>query len=153
MARLNVSREDVNGMSSKLDTRPARLLSDRTAIELLPRCLTVRNWMHARVATPLFQFVRRDHDISRSHIKVDTNTVPRMEQGHPAARGRLRRSIENGRRARCPGLSTIAHTGQRGHAPSNQGVRRLHVDHLGSARITDWASAPDEKHASLIDPQ
>src|SRR6266404_8484278 len=120
MARLTVSRNDVNVTRSKLDTRAGRMLSDRTSIELLPRCLAVRNWMHARLATPLFQFVYRDHDVSRSHIKIDAHTIPSMEQRYPATRGRLGRSIENGRRARCPRLPTVADTGKRGHAPPDQ---------------------------------
>lgn len=90
---------------SRLEHHAVRELIDHATLDFLPRRLA---WRIA-VAASFFQRCAAlrnlgigDHDIGGALVEIDAHAVAGLEQGKPAADRRLRRGVEDGRRARGP---------------------------------------------------
>lgn len=97
------------------------------------------------------QFLIGGENVCRALVEVDAHAVTGFENRKSAIGGRFRRGVEDGRRARCAGLATIADAGQRGDAALDEVIGRAHVHHFRRARIADGSRAAHEKDALLID--
>src|ERR1700692_3516752 len=70
-----------------------------------------------------------------------------------AGGGGFGRGVEDRGRARGAGLAAVADARQRRDAAFDQRGGRLHVDHLGRARIADRPDAADPQDGALVDAE
>src|SRR3954470_18144163 len=151
MPRLSALSDDVDVVGRELEAGSRGVLPDRAAVELLPRCLVLRDREVTVHAPALIKLFIRDQDISCPVVEVDADAIACPKQCEASARSGFGRRIEDRGRTRSPGLPSVPDAGERSDTALNQRVRRLHVDHLGSTRVGNWTSASDEQEAVLID--
>src|SRR6266700_1445807 len=92
------------------------LLTDRRAVELLPRglvCGIGEAALGLQVGVALLQLPVRDQDVGAALVEIDADLVAGPEHRKSAVGRGLRRGVEDRWRARCAGLAAIADAGQR----------------------------------------
>src|SRR5690606_11882948 len=90
-----------------------RELVDNAALDFLPGRLVIRKAVAGAIerGAASGQFLVRYQYVRRALAQVDPYPVARPEQCQATAGGRLRRGVEDGRRAGCAGLTAIAYAG------------------------------------------
>src|SRR3954454_9516991 len=98
-------------------------LIHHAALDLLPGRLTFRIAIAAlflQFGAPARQFVLRHQHVRRAFVEIETHAVAGLEQRQPAADGGFRRGIDDRRRGRGAGLTSIADARQRCDAALEQ---------------------------------
>ena len=98
-------------------------------------------------------FCFRKQHVQRPGIEINPHPVAVPQNRKAAACRSLRRTIENGWRARSAGLPAIPHARERAHPFLQKRGGSAHIDDFGSPRIAQRARAPHEENGVLINAQ
>src|SRR5499426_4275693 len=98
-----------------LENHAVSELIDHAALDLLPRRLARRIFvatLFLQRGAPLRELGVRDQHVGAALVEVDAHAIAGLEQSEPAARRGLGGRVDDRWRGGCPGLASVADTGQ-----------------------------------------
>src|SRR5262249_5398181 len=131
-------------------------LLDHAALNLLPGRLARREMEAALLrqgGAAGGELLGGGQDSGAARVEVDADAVAGLDEREAAAGGRLGRGVEDRGRARRAGLAAVADAGEGGDAAFDQRGGRLHVHHLGRARIANRPDAANDQDCALVDAE
>src|SRR5258708_6605974 len=131
-------------------------LVDHGALDLLPGGLTLRDGVAAlldELGPARRELGFGDQHVDGAAVEVDAHAVAGLDQREPAAGRRLRGCVEDRWPAGGAGLAAVADAGERIDALLDEGRGRLHIHHLGRARIADRPDPADDQDGGGINSE